>query len=248
MDEQLSKRTEDLRGRVFTYLTVSEFAGYRDMGNSGRKAVWKCNCKCGNIVNVPANALKTGNTKSCGCFNLEAINNRNIVHNMHGNTVYNSWRAIKGRCYDPNNISYKNYGAKGIVMDEKFRDSFVAFLEEVGFPPESTGYSIDRINRKIGYVEGNMRWATRKQQARNKGKSVRCKTGVMGVHRATFANGYEYYVASWSNPTTGARIVKLFSILKLGEDAALAHATEYRLEKLQELKSMDCGYCHDYGE
>lgn len=70
-----SKNFKDITGQKFNRLTVKEFA-YRGAGN---RAFWKCECECGNIIVVDGKSLRNGNTKSCGCYNLERISDRNCV-------------------------------------------------------------------------------------------------------------------------------------------------------------------------
>ncbi|WP_250125499.1 hypothetical protein [Chroococcidiopsis sp. CCMEE 29] len=70
------------------------------------------------------------------------------------------------RCVDINDISYKNYGGRGISVCERWRNSFPAFLQDMGECPD--GYEIDRIDVNANYEPSNCRWATGKQQARNR--------------------------------------------------------------------------------
>ena len=120
---ELKSRTKDLAGRVFQALTVLSFAGYGD-NQSGGKAMWTCQCSCGRSVVLRANALTSGNTKSCGCLRFV---NKPYKHKAAGTKAHNSWRAMKGRCYDENNIQYKDYGGRGIKMDDCFREDFLSF-------------------------------------------------------------------------------------------------------------------------
>lgn len=69
----------DLTGQRFGRLTVIERAESKITPNGSRKAMWKCRCDCGNIVTVKGASLKTGNTKSCGCLNLEKISERSLA-------------------------------------------------------------------------------------------------------------------------------------------------------------------------
>jgi len=79
---------------------------------------------------------------------------------------YQIWSQIKQRCFNENHPKYKNYGGRRITMDPRWRDSFSAFLEDVG-PRPGPDHTIDRVDNDKGYFPSNVRWATRKEQARN---------------------------------------------------------------------------------
>ena len=94
-----------------------------------------------------------------------------VRHGMSGTRPYSIWTGIKRRCYNKNDISYKKYGERGIVMCDKWRDSFMGFWEDMrkGYSYE---FQIDRRKNNKGYYKENCRWVTLKQQANNK-KSVK---------------------------------------------------------------------------
>lgn len=82
---------------------------------------------------------------------------------------YNTWKGIKTRCNNIINKDYKNYGARGITYDAKW-EKFIGFLEDMGERPE--GCTIDRINVDGNYCRENCRWATDKEQRRNRRDSI----------------------------------------------------------------------------
>ena len=98
-----------------------------------------------------------------------------------GNKAYKSWAKIKERCFVETNKDYYKYGAIGITMYEGWRNNFQAFYDHIGDPPNTNeaGYSIDRIENSLGYVPGNIRWATDYQQARNKSKHKSIKLELL---------------------------------------------------------------------
>jgi hypothetical protein len=80
---------------------------------------------------------------------------------------YSAWRSMLKRCYNRSHPSFKYYGARGIKVYLAWRKSFESFLGDVGYRP-STKYTLERIFNDRGYEPGNVRWATAKEQARNR--------------------------------------------------------------------------------
>jgi len=163
------RRVKNLLGRNFGYLVVIEFAYF----NKWRNACWKCECRCGKIIFVRSGGLCSGHTKSCGCLRQETTRKRSYKHGHRiGGAVsaeYHSWHSMKQRCENENREKYRRYGARGISVCRRWRNSFENFLKDMGKRPGS-GYSLDRIDNNGNYEPGNCRWATAKQQARNKRK------------------------------------------------------------------------------
>lgn len=82
--------------------------------------------------------------------------------------AYNSWRAMKERCYGKKYWARKHYSGKGITVCDRWRigpDGFANFLADMGDRPD--GMSLDRIDNSKGYCPENCRWADQKQQVRN---------------------------------------------------------------------------------
>ncbi|MBB6446459.1 hypothetical protein [Bacillus benzoevorans] len=88
---------------------------------------------------------------------------------------------MKGRCNNPNDKKYKDYGARGIKVCDRWENSFENFLKDIGKRP-SLKYSLDRIDVNGNYEPSNCRWADSVQQARNKRSQTHSVTGVRGVH------------------------------------------------------------------
>jgi hypothetical protein len=80
---------------------------------------------------------------------------------------YAVWRGMRSRCLDPRTANFRNYGGRGITICDRWRDSYEAFLTDVGRRP-GPGYSIDRIDVNGHYEPGNVRWATDAEQRANK--------------------------------------------------------------------------------
>ena len=143
--------------------------------NRGKKYTeWLCRCDCGNERIVQTMNLRAGISQSCGCL----LADKNIARRTHGHSprghisaTYRCWRHAKSRCFDPNTPDFPRYGGRGITMCDRWRNSFEAFLEDMGEKPK--GMSIDRFpNRNGNYEPGNCRWATPTEQARNQDRFV----------------------------------------------------------------------------
>lgn len=89
-----------------------------------------------------------------------------LTRNMTRPPEYNAWHQMISRCRNPNKPRYRDYGARGIDVCERWL-SFVAFIEDMG-PRPGPDYSLDRIDNDKGYEPGNCRWATRIEQGSNK--------------------------------------------------------------------------------
>ena len=138
-------------------------------------------------------------------------------HSVAGPKVYSSWYSIIQRCTDENHPRYTQYGRIGIIVEQEFIDNPFSFLEEIGFPPEnSRKWSVDRIDNNLGYIKGNLRWATSSEQTKNRGMLVSNKTGVTGVRELTNKTGGLVYAANWIDFKTGKQQSKYYSVSKYG--------------------------------
>lgn len=184
---------EDLTGRRFGRLVV--------LGRSPKpwvgKLMWLCRCDCGNEKEVQNKLLlrKKAPTRSCGCLQPDAACARATTHGMsHKNgkayvPEYEAWQGAKKRCTNPRSRDYPDYGGRGIAMCERWFASFEAFYKDMGERP-GPGWSLDRINRDGDYEPGNCRWATVKDQARNRRTS-----------RFVTACGVTKTIAQWAEET-----------------------------------------------
>jgi hypothetical protein len=149
----------DITGQRFGRLVVIEDAGRTKVG----RVIWFCRCDCGGRTTVEGVLLRNGNTKSCGCGQSPFIHG----HSRRGmwSPTYFSWQKMLQRCNNPNSDRYKYYGARGIIVCERWLHSFENFLADMGERPPKR--SIDRINNNGNYEPGNCRWATQSEQVRN---------------------------------------------------------------------------------
>ncbi|KKL51035.1 hypothetical protein LCGC14_2299530 [marine sediment metagenome] len=169
--------TLQLTNHVFGQLTVLERVGSNHRGD----ALWKCVCACGNRHVAKGSNLKKGDTTSCGC--IRSKNLKRGLSLQHGGAsktkhpLYQVWSSMKNRCYNPNNQAYSGYGGRGITVCSLWKDSFVTFLDDMekSYCP---GLSLDRIDNNQGYSASNCRWATRREQSRNRRKASGLPLGV----------------------------------------------------------------------
>lgn len=157
------KRRTDLVGQKFSLLTVSSLAYSRN----GR-LYWNCTCECGENTIVCTRNLRTFRIKSCGCLEHIAKYKK---HNLSRTRIYTILKGMKGRCYNPNNKDYKNYGGRGIRICDSWLDkengvkNFYNWAINNGY---SENLSIDRIDVNGNYCPENCRWLSIKGQSNNR--------------------------------------------------------------------------------
>lgn len=143
----------DLSGSVYGKLKAEIL-----FGRKGRYLYWRCRCDCGNSTIVRTDHLTRGKITSCGC---------NVTkHGCHKSPEYRSWDSMKSRCYRQSYTGWHRYGGRGIKVCDRWLESFINFLEDMGKKPDPT-YTIDRIDPDGNYEPSNCRWASKKEQRAN---------------------------------------------------------------------------------
>lgn len=186
----------DLTGQRFGRLTVIKRAPDHFTGKGNKLTMWGCVCDCGNTRIIQSAALRYGATKSCGCYSsevksrqLRALNKKKLEEFGHSREkLYATWNAMKQRCYNTKQSSFKNYGANRITLCDEWVNDYCAFKEWATNNGWKPGLSIDRIDPYKGYSPSNCRWATMKEQQNNK-----------RINIVVEMRGERHTIAEWSD-------------------------------------------------
>lgn len=155
----MSNPTEIISGKKYGKLTAIKFI------EKNKHNFWLFRCDCGIEKKIRTDGVYSGKVISCGCHKNKNL--QDIIHGMSKNRLYKIWVGMKERCYNKKHKEYKNYGNRGITVCDRWKNSFVNFLEDMG-KSYINNLTIDRIDNNGNYCKKNCRWATIKEQQRNK--------------------------------------------------------------------------------
>lgn len=196
---------KDITGQIFGRLHVTTFHSRESRGMTR----WTCLCECGNTTIVNGAALKSGATRSCGCYQKEWASTNRLTHGHSKRTgetsEYGTWCKMKARCYNLKDRKFPSYGGRGIKICDRWLE-YKNFYADMGRKP-TLQHTIDRIDNDGNYAPENCRWATPKEQARNRRSN----------HIVTY-NGKEMSLIEWEehlnirNHSLASRIYKGWDI------------------------------------
>jgi len=216
----------NLIGQQFGRLTVLERAG----SDRRKGALWLCQCSCtaNNRVIVRSDILRSGASKSCGCWHKNAV----TKHGGVGTIEYKTYGEMLQRCHNANGKDFPNYGGRGIEVCKRWRfgegdkSGFECFRDDVGEKP-SPDHVIDRVDNDKGYSPDNCRWATRILSMNNQ-RNRRNKFGVPGVLAS--GNKYTAHIKTMGKTTC-------LGMFNTPEEASVAYqkAKNNKIKKLEAL-------------
>jgi hypothetical protein len=193
----LHKSAKDITGQRFGRLVSLGPIGVDVFVGGSRNVRWLCKCDCGAEKAVTGFKLRNGNTSSCGCLQAEARKTScRLAVTRHGKRKtpeYAAWRSALKRCHSPREKSYRNYGARGIAVCERWQ-SFENFYADMG-PRPSPDHSLDRIDNDGNYEPANCRWATKSEQSLNTRSNFIItafgRTAPLGAFVSSKSNGFQ---------------------------------------------------------
>lgn len=140
-----------------------------------------CTCDCGRSRSVRASALRSGQSRSCGCSSADA----QVTHGMSRSAFYGVWRGMLDRTENPKHSEYDNYGGRGIQVCARWH-LFQLFALDMASGYQR-GKQLDRIDNDGDYEPANCRWTDHRSNQRNKRSN----------HRVTW-HGRTLIVQEWA--------------------------------------------------
>lgn len=209
-------RIQDIKtGDRFGRLTVIKEIAPRITPRGQRYRKIKLICDCGNTIEAFSDNICRGNTKSCGCLHRDIMRHRDTTHGFAKHPLFGVWAQMNSRCNNPKNISFKDYGDRGITVCDEWQKSISVFIEWALRKGWIRGLCLDRKDNDKGYSPENCRFVDRGLSSRNQRLlRVDNKSGFRGVyfyarnqkwHAQIMSNGKKQHLGYYSEPTAAAK-------------------------------------------
>lgn len=183
----------DLTGQVFGRWTIIGRHSVKPFRCGTATINWACRCECGTEKVVQGSNLRSGHSRSCGCLLIDTVTTHGATNGGKPTPEYAIWMGMRGRCRVISSGGYKHYGARGILVCDRWND-FENFLADMGKRPSSK-HSVERIDNNGNYEPRNCRWATNTEQQLNKRTTRNSLIGVSGIRHDSASGNWDAQIS-----------------------------------------------------
>lgn len=159
---------------------------------------WIFQCDCWNIKNARLCYVKKWNTNSCWCYWKEMVLKSHTTHWLSKHRLFWIYNWILNRCNRKETDSYDRYWGRGIKCEWNSFEDFLSDMEDSYIE----WLTIDRINSDGNYCKSNCRWATMKEQTRNRRSNIfvwdMCLMDYCNLHNLKYVTIQSRIIRWWS--------------------------------------------------
>lgn len=144
-------------------LSVVDFDEPEELPNGDVYKKIMCKCMCGSVVSVSMYHFIHGRVKSCGCYRRQVVSKQFQKYHPIVPGIYTSYKSMIGRCYDKSHKSYSNYGGRGVIVCDEWKNNYQTFLDWALSNGWKENYEIDKDLKGDGmlYSPDNCCWVTK---------------------------------------------------------------------------------------